>query len=61
MNYTNWTPGEPNNLGEGDCVHFSFVTGNWSDLACNNSRVNVMCERLMPQGILLINFGESLD
>ena len=54
MNYSNWSPGEPNNIGEGDCVHFSFVTGNWSDLACNNSRVNVMCERLMPQGILLL-------
>lgn len=49
--FSNWYHGEPNNLGNEDCVHvYTYAGGKWNDLPCNVNNVNVLCEALLPKG-----------
>ena len=34
FNYDNWSPGQPDNFGNEDCVQL-YNTGLWNDLSCN--------------------------
>ncbi|XP_069812456.1 pulmonary surfactant-associated protein D [Dendropsophus ebraccatus] len=40
--YTNWFSGEPNNLGDEDCVEM-YDNGKWNDKSCGEKRL-VICE-----------------
>ncbi|XP_069835333.1 pulmonary surfactant-associated protein D-like [Dendropsophus ebraccatus] len=40
--YLNWSPGEPNNLGDEDCVEM-YDNGKWNDKSCGDNRL-VICE-----------------
>ena len=48
MNYTNWTPGEPDDAGNEDCVHMWLDVGQWNDVNCDHRDVPqaTMCEVL---------------
>ena len=50
-NFVNWSPGEPNNIGNEDCaVDNNGLAGQWNDLDCNNLRFFI-CEReSVPKG-----------
>jgi hypothetical protein len=40
VQYESWAPGEPNNLGEEDCVHIAWswsLGGGWNDQSCSTS------------------------
>ncbi|XP_033633682.1 alpha-N-acetylgalactosamine-specific lectin-like [Asterias rubens] len=39
-NYTNWAPGEPNNMGKEDCVEM-FGTSMWNDKSCTETRRSI--------------------
>ena len=41
--FTNWAPGEPNNLGEEDCVGL-YPDGHWNDKACDTPWYRYICE-----------------
>ncbi|XP_072038583.1 CD209 antigen-like protein A [Amphiura filiformis] len=41
--YTNWQDGEPNQLGEEDCITMS--TGGWNDEDCSTSDNGYICEK----------------
>ena len=45
---TNWSPGEPNNVGNGDCVRIKQEE--WWDLNCDSSKPFV-CERIVRGNI----------
>jgi hypothetical protein len=31
-----WNPGEPNNVGNEDCLHMNFGNGGWNDVPCSS-------------------------
>lgn len=41
---TMWSSGEPNNLGDEDCVEMAVGTGEWNDLSCLERRP-FLCEK----------------
>ena len=41
--YTNWSPGEPNNVGNEDCVEI-YAGGKWNDISCY-SRKAFICDK----------------
>ena len=49
-NYSNWLPGEPNNINVENCVHYYDAGPNlwgWNDNACDASRIGTfggVCE-----------------
>ena len=40
-----WKPGEPNNVGGEDCVHYK--KGGWNDEPCYNTR-DYLCQMSIP-------------
>lgn len=42
IKYSNWSPGEPNQQGEEDCVEMQ-LNGKWNDKNCKETRLNI-CE-----------------
>lgn len=57
ITYTNWAPGEPNNVGPSgeDCVQI-YPNGSWNDLPCNSSNAQSIIEfNLCP----VINAGSD--
>ncbi|KAM9099372.1 low affinity immunoglobulin epsilon Fc receptor isoform X2 [Sarcophilus harrisii] len=47
LNYTNWSPGEPNNQGQGeDCVAMRPFNGKWNDAYCRGYQDSWICEKL---------------
>jgi lectin-like protein len=44
LTFTNWSPGEPNNLGDEDCgdMHQRFAPGDWNDYGCSLTRYYVI-------------------
>ncbi|XP_048015912.1 galactose-specific lectin nattectin-like [Megalobrama amblycephala] len=38
MNYQIWSPGEPNNNYNEDCLEMNFANGNWNDEKCHEKR-----------------------
>ncbi|XP_074061188.1 low affinity immunoglobulin epsilon Fc receptor [Macrotis lagotis] len=48
LNYTYWSPGEPNNLGQGeDCVAMRASNGRWNDAYCRGHQESWICEKLV--------------
>ena len=43
--FTSWKTGEPNNLGNEDCLLMYDESGNWNDLSCTATRAYV-CVKL---------------
>ncbi|NXJ05511.1 MBL protein, partial [Odontophorus gujanensis] len=43
LTYSNWRPGEPNNLKNEDCAVIE-ESGKWNDLDCSNSNIFIICE-----------------
>ncbi|XP_020833791.2 low affinity immunoglobulin epsilon Fc receptor isoform X1 [Phascolarctos cinereus] len=47
LNYINWSPGEPNNQGQGeDCVMMRANNGRWNDAYCRGQQDSWICEKL---------------
>ncbi|XP_068950199.1 low affinity immunoglobulin epsilon Fc receptor isoform X1 [Petaurus breviceps papuanus] len=47
LNYSNWSPGEPNNQGQGeDCVAMRANNGRWNDANCRGQQESWICEKL---------------
>ncbi|KAK3603507.1 hypothetical protein CHS0354_030360 [Potamilus streckersoni] len=47
QHYTNWYPGEPNNLGSNENCLTIINSGYWNDIACS-TLLHYLCE--MPSG-----------
>ena len=45
--FTRWAPGEPNNAGDEDCVHYWGDEDLWNDMPCEE-RLGVICEQPCP-------------
>jgi len=65
VGYTNWDPGEPNNLGDEDYVYIRpFSGGTWNDLANNGdydgTRYGVVEVKQTPEPVSLVVFGGLL-
>lgn len=49
--YTNWAPGEPDDLSGEDCVWItndpSYRAGSWNDDKCETFQTHVICEQLV--------------
>uniref|UniRef100_A0A4X2JUS3 C-type lectin domain-containing protein n=2 Tax=Vombatus ursinus TaxID=29139 RepID=A0A4X2JUS3_VOMUR len=46
LTYSNWSPGEPNNEGEGeDCVAMRAYNGRWNDAYCRGQQDSWICEK----------------
>lgn len=43
LTYSNWKPGEPNNMKNEDCAVIEG-SGKWNDLDCSNSNIFIICE-----------------
>jgi len=43
--YTNWAAGEPNNVGNEDCLHANWRGGRWNDYPCDAGQYFI-CESL---------------
>ncbi|XP_003207822.1 mannose-binding protein isoform X1 [Meleagris gallopavo] len=43
LTYSNWKPGEPNNMKNEDCAVIED-SGKWNDLDCSNSNIFIICE-----------------
>ncbi|XP_043835691.1 low affinity immunoglobulin epsilon Fc receptor isoform X2 [Dromiciops gliroides] len=47
LGYSNWSPGEPNNQGQGeDCVAMRGINGRWNDANCRGQQDSWICEKL---------------
>ncbi|XP_036609980.1 low affinity immunoglobulin epsilon Fc receptor [Trichosurus vulpecula] len=47
LSYSNWSPGEPNNQGQGeDCVLMRANNGRWNDAYCRGQQDGWICEKL---------------
>ena len=44
LSYLNWRPGEPNNVGEEDCIIFALQDGTWLDASCPNRLSRPLCQ-----------------
>ncbi|XP_005097625.3 macrophage mannose receptor 1 [Aplysia californica] len=45
ITYTNWSPHEPNNLGDEDCVVMFAKTGKWNDAKCQTKVKLLVCKQ----------------
>ncbi|XP_006818512.2 zonadhesin-like [Saccoglossus kowalevskii] len=41
--YSNWSPHEPNNLGDEHCTEL-YVDGTWNDLNCEDNHMGAICQ-----------------
>ena len=44
VTYSNWAPGEPNNLGDEHCVELQTINQMWNDMNCVTNRLAYICQ-----------------
>jgi len=52
FSYTKWGPGEPNNVGGEDYLHFANRSGLWNDIANNNMSIAYVIEKTDDDSLL---------
>ncbi len=61
--YTNWNPGEPNNLGDEDYLHLNWqFNGGWNDVGANYAQGYIVeySDNPAPEPVSLALFGAAL-
>ncbi len=55
LNFTNWAPGEPNNMGDEHCAELHSDVGEWNDMNCVTNRLSFICQIKRGYSNLIVN------